>query len=1228
MLGFNNFDHTFISGVVDIPERLQLFKSPVVNKWSKHEGNPELENICRKAFEFLNILQKESWDLLKHPTTFRFFPGPVLHALLEKTYIPLDAYFQLWDTLPEDTKNKLYYDAYKYVLHVEYYNHSLSKFIDLLNLGWLEWLRKRGKEKKVTFKLLHKAISQNDNDAIEKLFVIFSNESIFHRYDISEHIISMCLLAGNFHALNLCVHSLGTVCDFTLDVYKKIAKDFLNKDSSKTMISYIPLLVKILPQEYILDILAKEGSIEILRELQKLNAYTIGNLRKGNSTLHMAQSKKGPRDLRLFETLIKLGENPNLRNDDGESPLACQIPRCTHGQEILDLLRLFKNNGADFSDGHRLLFLICKHRVPARGAAIQFLFENSTDIHFRGDQIINAAVAQYTSGPETDEVIEVLLGHGFSLSKVNNQELLFYLACRFGRMEILVEWSGSLPIKYNPNTFREKKDSSPAKAAIEKGHMEVLDYLFERTKYDCLYLNGHLDVVLAIKDAEKRKKMFLKVFSVLDRPSMSDYKACADLILLREFTLFAEVTSKMKIAGKKSGFRKDFFLEKFKETIAENMIQVYENGFHNIIDEVNHALPSCVWIYHFPMHKIFRNFGLLKLKFEMIENFSDDIKDILFGNSLLQLFSHGYQFLFSLSIEERNFILDRLFIQSQIEHPSTLNVIYKSLLIDTPSRSQWEEIKGRLEKLQISVIKDVPCLWLPTNNLSRYDDEHLSVLRDIVRFIWREKNFLLDGSSNSPLHRAVQCYKDDEKEIGMKISLAVVEELVALGHPLTVKDKRGQTPLTAAILNDNTSAAIYLLNKTEFHHGKKDLDVQLSCAIQKCCNLEILARIYQFPNLNVKDYNSQAYRVNRMILELVMTNLVRDKIGIQSIARMRQTSMGLKVFVDDIILQGRIFRNFFLSKPLGLRAFFRQKSPAKRLHEISYRMGHHPYDRSALVVDIIKSRTLIDELSVVYRPNRVSDLAEFSTSGFATIHFACLNENSIDSIASLLNKGADIDQPTAPEGVTPLCLAVQHGDIKLINFLIEKGACIEGLNWSKEPPLLRVEVLLLNDSPVAMAVIRLLLEKGANPFVRDENGNTLLHYAAEAGYIELIKELVRNWNFPLNIRNKKGMTPIMLSENFATVKTLLAFGYKPDNSNPNVLEKVIIELIQAMKSDNWEAFIQFFSDHLFTFNENPELCKPFINDIFAQPKVKSRLELMDPGKDLILKLITRGVSPF
>lgn len=108
-----------------------------------------------------------------------------------------------------------------------------------------------------------------------------------------------------------------------------------------------------------------------------------------------------------------------------------------------------------------------------------------------------------------------------------------------------------------------------------------------------------------------------------------------------------------------------------------------------------------------------------------------------------------------------------------------------------------------------------------------------------------------------------------------------------------------------------------------------------------------------------------------------------------------------------------------------------------------------------------------------------------------------------DAVRELLAGGIPPDEPGHP-GLTALMLAARHGHLEAMEALITAGADLNGRDrrataW---PPL--VHAIHKGQNGAA----RLLLEAGAAPDVRLDDGVTPLMFAAAYGHTELVDELL------------------------------------------------------------------------------------------------------------------------
>jgi uncharacterized protein len=88
----------------------------------------------------------------------------------------------------------------------------------------------------------------------------------------------------------------------------------------------------------------------------------------------------------------------------------------------------------------------------------------------------------------------------------------------------------------------------------------------------------------------------------------------------------------------------------------------------------------------------------------------------------------------------------------------------------------------------------------------------------------------------------------------------------------------------------------------------------------------------------------------------------------------------------------------------------------------------------------------------------------------------------------LMDKGADVNKP----GWTPLHYAATHGHIELINLLLEHHAYIDAASPNESTPLMMAAMYGTSSA------VKLLLEAGADPLLRNMQGLTAFDFAEQA----------------------------------------------------------------------------------------------------------------------------------
>lgn len=127
----------------------------------------------------------------------------------------------------------------------------------------------------------------------------------------------------------------------------------------------------------------------------------------------------------------------------------------------------------------------------------------------------------------------------------------------------------------------------------------------------------------------------------------------------------------------------------------------------------------------------------------------------------------------------------------------------------------------------------------------------------------------------------------------------------------------------------------------------------------------------------------------------------------------------------------------------------------------------------------------------------------------------------------------------APDGTTPLHLAVQQDDLELVDLLLKAGADARAANRYGATPLF---VACQNGNA---ALIERLVKAGADAKSATPDGETMLMTAARTGKVEAVKLLLANGADPRAVEGWRGQTALMwaAAENHtAVVQTLIEAG--------------------------------------------------------------------------------------
>ena len=125
-----------------------------------------------------------------------------------------------------------------------------------------------------------------------------------------------------------------------------------------------------------------------------------------------------------------------------------------------------------------------------------------------------------------------------------------------------------------------------------------------------------------------------------------------------------------------------------------------------------------------------------------------------------------------------------------------------------------------------------------------------------------------------------------------------------------------------------------------------------------------------------------------------------------------------------------------------------------------------------------------------------TDLNRLNGSGESALMIAALKGN-LELAAKLIVKGADVNKT----GWTPLHYAASSGHLAVIALLLDHSAYIDAESPNRTTPLM---MAAMYGSPQA---VKLLLQEGADPDIKNQQGLTALNFAQRGNRIDSVEAI-------------------------------------------------------------------------------------------------------------------------
>lgn len=198
---------------------------------------------------------------------------------------------------------------------------------------------------------------------------------------------------------------------------------------------------------------------------------------------------------------------------------------------------------------------------------------------------------------------------------------------------------------------------------------------------------------------------------------------------------------------------------------------------------------------------------------------------------------------------------------------------------------------------------------------------------------------------------------------------------------------------------------------------------------------------------------------------------------------------------------------------------------------------------------------------------RGEDVNRMDEGNRTLLHWALLCRQPAEIIEKILLAGADCNATF--EGRSPILIAALDGDTNIVKLLLSKGAQVDNIalyGAAQYGHLAVVKALIeaganvnmsldTGETPLLAAansghgdIVKYLLAQHANVEAKDVDHATAVHLAAEEGHVDILKELVAA-NAPVNIKTLNGDTPLYVAAqngHLAAVQILLSAGSKVD----------------------------------------------------------------------------------
>ena len=155
--------------------------------------------------------------------------------------------------------------------------------------------------------------------------------------------------------------------------------------------------------------------------------------------------------------------------------------------------------------------------------------------------------------------------------------------------------------------------------------------------------------------------------------------------------------------------------------------------------------------------------------------------------------------------------------------------------------------------------------------------------------------------------------------------------------------------------------------------------------------------------------------------------------------------------------------------------------------------------------------------------------------------FQAIAQKDNETVMRAVNEGFDLNQ-SDKRGMTALHIAVEHGNLEMVRFLLNHHAKVNAKDNEKLTPIWLIGEI--DDEKTGIEILKLLITHGADVNVRNDEKETLLMWAADNDSLEGVR-LFLNAGADPNLKDEDGETALEKTTSEEIKTLLISFGAKP-----------------------------------------------------------------------------------